>query len=74
MFMIKKTIVETLKDKFQTIAPHLSEKTQCIWAAIDEKKYDTGRKVTDEEFKSIQIENSEFHGEWNYWIKPRNIS
>lgn len=45
-----------------------------IRAALDEKKYDTGRKVTDEEFKSIQIENSEFHGEWNYWIKPRNIS
>ncbi len=44
-----------------------------IKAALDENKYDTGIKVTDEEFNSFKIETSEFHGEWNYWIKPRNI-
>lgn len=42
-----------------------------IGAAIDEKRYSTGIRVTDEEFNSIAIEKSDFHGEWNYKIKPR---
>ena len=29
-----------------------------------------GIKVTDEEKKSINIERDDFHGEWNYCIKP----
>ncbi len=40
--MVKKTIVETIKDKFQTIAPHLSEKTQRIWAAIEAQSLGRG--------------------------------
>lgn len=44
-----------------------------IKAALDEKKYYTGIKVTDEEFNSIMIEKSEFHGDWNYRIKPRKV-
>ena len=29
-----------------------------------------GREVTDKEVKSVHIETSDFHGEWNYKIKP----
>ena len=30
-----------------------------------------GLKVTDEEFATIKITKSEFHGDWNYTILPR---
>lgn len=45
-----------------------------VKAVLDENKYETGIKVTDEEFNSIMIGTSEFHGEWNYWINPKNVS
>jgi hypothetical protein len=44
-----------------------------IIAKLDENSYETGKKVSDEEFESICIEKSDFHGEWNYKIKPRRL-
>jgi transposase len=41
-----------------------------ITALLDEKIYEKGKKVSDEEFEKIKIERDEFHGEWNYKIKP----
>lgn len=35
---------------------------------LDRRKYPLGRKVTKDEFATIQLEKSEFHGEWNYSI------
>ncbi len=37
---------------------------------IDTNKYETGKKVSNEEFKKINIVRNEFHGEWNYSIEP----
>lgn len=44
-------------------------KVQC---ELDKNKYKTGIKVTDEDMKNIEMEKDEFHGEWNYIIKPKN--
>lgn len=41
-----------------------------IKATIDYNKYKKGIEVTDKEMKSLRIEKHEFHGEWNYTIKP----
>jgi Rhodopirellula transposase DDE domain len=41
-----------------------------IQAALDEKEYPTGIKVTDEELSEVRIKRNEFHGEWNYTILP----
>ena len=41
-----------------------------IRAELDENSYDAGVKVTDEELARVRIERDEFHGEWNYQIKP----
>jgi transposase len=41
-----------------------------IKAVLDEKQYQTGIKITDEQSKEWNIEKNEFHGEWNYIIKP----
>lgn len=43
-----------------------------IKTSIDENIYEKGLKVSDEEFKKINIEKDAFHGEWNYVIKPSN--
>ena len=38
---------------------------------LDRRKYATGRNVTAEQMKQINLHPDEFHGEWNYVIKPR---
>ncbi len=42
-----------------------------IRAALDERAYATGVKVSDEELAGLAIERDEFHGEWNYRLMPR---
>jgi hypothetical protein len=39
---------------------------------LDERAYPTGRKVTDAEFASVNLDRDEFHGDWNYRIRPRS--
>lgn len=37
---------------------------------LDKNKYEKGIKVSPEEIKNLKIHRHEFHGEWNYTIKP----
>ena len=39
---------------------------------LDDRTYPTGRKVTDAELASLNLDRDEFHGEWNYRIRPRS--
>jgi Rhodopirellula transposase DDE domain len=41
-----------------------------VRAALDERAYDPGVKVTDEQLAAVSIERDDFHGEWNYRIRP----
>lgn len=41
-----------------------------IQAELDSNKYPTGIKVSDQTMKTLSIEKNEFHGEWNYTIRP----
>jgi len=43
-----------------------------VQCELDERAYPTGRKVTDAELASINLDRDEFHGEWNYRIRPRS--
>ena len=38
---------------------------------VDKNSYDTGKKISDKEFATINIEKNAFHGEWNYVIRPQ---
>jgi hypothetical protein len=38
---------------------------------LDENLYPAGIKVSDQEMANLNILRHEFHGEWNYTIKPR---
>lgn len=44
-----------------------------VTCVLDESTYEVGRKVTDDEFASINITRVDFHGEWNYTISPNNV-
>ncbi len=50
------------------IASTTNDKGLKVKAMADEKIYETGVKVTDEEYEKINITRDEFHGEWNYII------
>jgi transposase len=45
-------------------------KVDCV---IDNREYKKGIEVSDEEFKTVNIEQHPFRGEWNYTIKPQSI-
>lgn len=38
---------------------------------VDKRKYETGVKVTDEEYENINLIRCEILGDWNYIIKPK---
>ena len=42
-----------------------------IRSQLDENSYEAGIKVSDEELAEMAIERDEFHGEWNYRLRPR---
>jgi transposase len=41
-----------------------------IRAELDQGLYATGKKVTDEDMKTLAITRCDFHGEWNYSLAP----
>ncbi len=43
-----------------------------IRSELDENRYATGRKVTDEQFERLSLQRDSFHGEWNYTLSPRS--
>jgi hypothetical protein len=42
-----------------------------VRAELDSVNYPKGVVVSDKEFEAINIERNEFHGDWNYCIRPR---
>lgn len=42
-----------------------------VKAALDTNTYDTGIKVSDEELAKVKLTPLEFHGDWNYTIRPQ---
>jgi transposase len=42
-----------------------------IKVVLDEKLYQKGIQVPDEEIQNLNIHKNAFHGEWNYTIKPQ---
>ena len=64
---------EPLRD-YETIVNLISRTTTAkglqVTCRLDRRKYPTGRKVTDEEIKRVNLQQNKFHGEWNYTIHP----
>jgi hypothetical protein len=66
---------EPLRD-YETIVRLIARTTTAkglkVTCRLDRRKYPTGRKVTDEEMKRVNLRRSKFHGEWNYTIRPHS--
>ena len=64
---------EPLRD-YETIVNLIAKTTTAkglkVKCRLDRRKYHTGRKVTDQEMKRVNLERNKFHGDWNYVIKP----
>ena len=64
---------EPLRD-YETVV-HLIAKTTTakgltVTCRLDRRKYPTGRKVTKDDMKQVNLQPDKFHGEWNYVIRP----
>jgi hypothetical protein len=42
-----------------------------VRAALDTNDYEIGIKVSDDELAQVKLTRHDFHGDWNYTIKPR---
>jgi hypothetical protein len=55
------------------IAKTTTAKGLKVKCRLDRSKYATGRKISDEEMKRINVVRNTFHGDWNYVIKPNSF-
>jgi hypothetical protein len=64
---------EPLRD-YETVVKLIARTTTAtgltVTCRLDRRKYRTGRKVTAEEMKQVNVQRQRFHGEWNYIITP----
>ena len=64
---------EPLRD-YQTIVNLIGRTTTAkgltVTCRLDRRKYPTGRKVSAQEMKQVNLKPHKFHGEWNYVIEP----
>lgn len=42
-----------------------------VRARLDRRRYPTGKKISKKELRELKIEREDFHGDWNYVIRPR---
>lgn len=68
---------EPLRD-YETIVKLIANTTTAkglkVKCRLDRRKYPTGRRISDDEMKLINMERNKFHGEWNYTIKPKTLN
>jgi hypothetical protein len=56
----------------QLIGGTKTKKGLTVKCLLDKNKYEKGIVITDEQFSKINLVKDDFHGEWNYTIKPNN--
>jgi hypothetical protein len=64
---------EPLRD-YETVVNLIAKTTTAkglkVTCRLDRRKYPTGRKVSKDEMKALNLHPETFHGEWNYIIRP----
>ncbi len=53
------------------IAKTITAKGLQVTCRLDRRKYPSGRKVSHEEMKQVNVTYEKFHGDRNYVIRPR---
>jgi hypothetical protein len=65
------TSLETI---IELISHTTTDQGLLVTAIKDSNPYPTGIKVTDEEIGALHLIRDDFHGEWNYTLKPQDLS
>jgi hypothetical protein len=67
---------EPLRD-YETVVNLIAKTTTAkgltVTCRLDRRKYPTGRKVTKDDMKTVNLQPDKFHGEWNYVISPHQL-
>lgn len=63
----------SLQVTLELIAATTTEKGLKVKSRLDKNHYPTKLKIADKEMKNINLIKNDFHGEWNYSIKPNNV-
>jgi len=42
-----------------------------VRARLDRRSYPVGKKVSAKDLRELKIDRDNFHGDWNYVIRPR---
>ena len=65
---------EPLRD-YETIVRLIAKTTTAkgltVTCRLDRRRYPVGHKVSDAEIATVRLTPGDFHGEWNYTIRPR---
>lgn len=64
------TSLETI---IELLSHTTTDKGLTVTAVIDKNSYPTGVKVSDAEMESLNITRNQFHGDWNYTIRPQRL-
>ena len=68
---------EPLRD-YETIVNLIARTTTAkgltVICRLDRRKYATGRRISDEQMKTVNVDRHRFHGDWNYVIRPRRTA
>jgi Rhodopirellula transposase DDE domain len=57
----------------QLIAATTTKTGLTVRCDLDQNLYPAGTKVSDAEFAAVNLTRHDFHGDWNYTIKPRGF-
>jgi transposase len=66
--------LRSFKTIVQLIAATTTTTGLTVRAELDKNKYPKGVKTSDAQLAALNLTRHEFHGDWNYTIKPQNLS
>jgi hypothetical protein len=68
---------EPLRD-YETIVHLIARTTTArglkVICRLDRRRYQTGRRISTAQMKTVNLERDRFHGDWNYLIRPRDTN
>jgi hypothetical protein len=65
--------LETLEVIINLIAATTTSTGLKLYAQLDDRAYERGREITDDQLAAVKITRHAFHGDWNYTVSPALI-
>jgi hypothetical protein len=72
--VVHNDVIARIRRLFASLSVDMNERATRRWAAAEARGYETAIKVTDAQLALLRIKRHDFHGDWNYTIKPHKES